>query len=512
MRHPTRHPVLVVLLVTAFLLVTAGCGQSDVSKLPKAQAPSSTPTPVEPSVAIDGIDAEDLDVSDMTGSAPGVNLSFASPIYTVTSSTELTGPTRVELLLDNALPRSVPVFVVSRPESGDPWAFQRGALMSDQRHVEFRTTHLSDFAVVVMDLEGALQSFRDDILARLDSSVNRNVKKPECEETEEARKDGYSVVATKGRKTAYWCLGMDGDKRVLKVVNRRVVPIQLAHADAPEVAPAVQPAKAWAPWAGSVADEATFLTPGKTVTYDVDLEPTQRALVTATSDSTAQSLLALQATTAALASRQNGFGGKRVKSVDIVARLVARPSCAKALGQGSDKLLAGCFSRQKVNAIFGSTGLLLSQLTTAPVTKAFLRQQFKAVALDAQKSVKQNILVRRAKPDFSKFVGMFTGEARSMVVNAEGLVFESVNNVDKKGTITRVADVTYQLSEPRVENGVARAQAVVTKVKIYDRKAFKDRIPRVGDTAVFRIEKGQVRSPFVKRLYCGNGAKKNACS
>ena len=120
MRHPTRHPVLVALLVTAFLLVTVGCGQSDVSKLPKAQAPSSSPTPVDPSVVVDGIDAEDLEVSDMTGSSPGVNLSFASPIYTVTSSTELTSPTRVEILLDNALPRSVPVFVVSRPESGDP--------------------------------------------------------------------------------------------------------------------------------------------------------------------------------------------------------------------------------------------------------------------------------------------------------------------------------------------------------------------------------------------------------
>ena len=112
----------------------------------------------------------------MTGSAPGVNLSFASPIYTVTSSTELTGATRVQLLLDNALPRSVPVFVVSRPESGDPWTYQRGSLMSDQRHVEFTTTHLSDFAVVVMDLEGALQSFRDDIKAqaRLRASTRRS--------------------------------------------------------------------------------------------------------------------------------------------------------------------------------------------------------------------------------------------------------------------------------------------------------------------------------------------------
>ena len=511
MRHPTRHPVLIALLVVVFALVTAGCGESDVSKLPKAEPPTTSPTPVDPQVVIDGVDSQDLQVSSMTGSAPGVNLSFASPIYTVMSSTELTGATRVQLLLDNALPRSVPVFVVSRPESGDPWTYQRGSLMSDQRHVEFTTTHLSDFAVVVMDLEGALQSFRDDIKSRLDFRIDKKIKKPECDEAVEARKDGYAVTATKGRKTAYWCFGMDGDTRVLKVVNRRVLPIQVAHADAPEVPPGVQPSKAWLPWAGVSADQATFLTPGKTVTYDVDLEPTKRALITAASDSTAQSMQALYATTAALVARQNGFGGKRFKTVDTVAALVARPQCAKALGQGSDKMLAACFSRKKVMATFGSTGLLLSQLTTAPTTKAYLRQQFKAVALYVQKNVGQNILVRRAKPDFSKFTGAFNGEARSMVVNAQGVVFESVNNLAKDGTLTRVADLTYQLSEPRVEDGVARAQAVITRAKIYDRKAFRDRIPRAGDTGTFRIEKGQVRSPFVKRVYCGQGAKKNAC-
>ena len=281
----------------------------------------------------------------------------------------------------------------------------------------------------------------------------------------EARKDGYAVTATKGRKTAYWCFGMDGDKRVLKVVNRRVLPIQVAHADAPEVPPGVQPSKAWLPWAGVSADQATFLTPGKTVTYDVDLEPTKRALVTAASDSTAQSMQALYATTAALVARQNGFGGRRFKTVDTVALLVARPQCAKTLGQGSDKMLAGCFSRKKMMTTFGTTGLLLSQLTTAPTTKAFLRQQFKNVALYVQKNVGQNILVRRAKPDFSKFAGAFNGEARSMVVNAQGVVFESVNNIAKDGTLTRVADLTYQLSEPRVEDGVAQAQAVITKVE-----------------------------------------------
>jgi hypothetical protein len=406
----------------------------------------------------------------------------------------------------------VPIFVMSRKTSSDPWTYLPGTLMSDQRHVEFTTTHLSDFAVMVMDLEGALQSFQQDLKSRLGFSINRKVEKPECDEPEEARKDGYSVISTKGRKTVFWCFGFENDRRVLRVVNRRVLPIQVAHADAPEVPPAVETPKTWLPWAGVLGDEATFLPPGRTVTYDADLEPTKRVMISAATDSTAQSLRALHAMTAALALRMNGFGAGKIKTVDTVASLVARPQCSKALGLGADKMLEGCFSRRKMMATFGSRGMLLGRLTTDPTTKLFLRQQFKAIALDVQQNGDQNILVRRAKPDFTKFVGSFTGEARSMVVNSEGLVFESANNINEKdGAIERVADVTYQLSEPRTENGVSRAQAVVTKVKIYDRKAFRDGVPKVGDQGVFRLEKGQVRSPFVKRLYCGNAAKKNAC-
>ena len=125
----------------------------------------------------------------------------------------------------------------------------------------------------------------------------------------------------------------------------------------------------------------------------------------------------------------------------------------------------------------------------------------------------ENILVRRAKPNFTAFIGSFTGTSRVLVVNGDGLVFESVSTTDSKGKTKPLSDVTYQLSEPRDEKGVARAEAVITKVKVYDRKTFKGhRIPHVGDKAIFRLEKGVVRSPYIGRLYCdGKAAKKGTC-
>ncbi len=402
------------------------------------------------------------------------------------------------------------MFVVTRSAASNPWTYLPARLMVDQKHVEFTTSHLSQFAVLLMDVDGALQTFRDDVRARLGAGVDPKVKKPECDQTPEAKKDGYSVGFSRGKTTLFWCFGLDGDKRVLKVVNRRVLPIQVSHGDVPEIDPKAAP-KAWAPWANVLGLDATFLAPGRTATYDVDLEPLQRVLIGAAVDSKAQSLRAFQATVGALVAARNGFGGTGSTILDTMSALAARPQCAKVIGQGSDKMLAGCFSRRKMTLTFGNQGVLVSRLTTASSTASFLRKQFAAIAADVQKNGVQNIVVRRAKPNFAALVGSFKAEGRSMSINADGLVFESVNNVTDEGT-ERVADLTYQLSEPETVDGVTRAQAVITKTKIYDRKAFRDRVPKVGDQATVRVEKGVIRSPYVKRDYCGKGAKKNACS
>lgn len=69
MRHPSRHRVLVALLVAVFALVT-GCGGGGGNPLPKAQPPSSSPTPTDPGVAVAGLEPEDLDVTGDTGISP----------------------------------------------------------------------------------------------------------------------------------------------------------------------------------------------------------------------------------------------------------------------------------------------------------------------------------------------------------------------------------------------------------------------------------------------------------
>ena len=179
MRHPSPHRVLVALLVAVFALV-AGCGGGGGGNpLPKAQPPSAAPTPTDPGVAVAGVEPEDLDVTDDTGISPGANLSFVSPVYSVTTAKQLTAPTKMQLTLDNAIPRTSVVYVVTRSAASNPWTYLPARLMVDQKHVEFSTSHLSQFAVLLMDVDGALQTFRDEVRSRLGGGRRRReVKKP----------------------------------------------------------------------------------------------------------------------------------------------------------------------------------------------------------------------------------------------------------------------------------------------------------------------------------------------
>ncbi len=55
------------------------------------------------------------------------------------------------------------------------------------------------------------------------SRIDRKLGKPVCAGEDAARKGGYTVAASK-TKTLFWCFGLENDKRVVKVTNRRLTP------------------------------------------------------------------------------------------------------------------------------------------------------------------------------------------------------------------------------------------------------------------------------------------------
>jgi hypothetical protein len=80
-----------------------------------------------------------------------------------------------------------------------------------------RTSHFSNWFV------DFLVGVREQALRALDTlySPLATGLKPECAKEEEARSGGVSVNAEDGHQRVLWCLGMEDNRRVLKVVNTR---------------------------------------------------------------------------------------------------------------------------------------------------------------------------------------------------------------------------------------------------------------------------------------------------
>ena len=69
--------------------------------------------------------------------------------------------------------------------------------------------------------------FKKAFLDGLDSGATMDVSKPSCTGEDQARMGGYSVTSST-TDAVYWCFGMSGSNRVLKVVNDRRYPMEVA--------------------------------------------------------------------------------------------------------------------------------------------------------------------------------------------------------------------------------------------------------------------------------------------
>jgi hypothetical protein len=507
MRHPAlRRFVLARASVAVLVVLTlTACGGNNNAPLPSAPAPSVSTAPVDPAVKVSGLPTgTQATVTDTSvGVENGDNLDFVSPVYTLAPAGPVGHAVTVQIQLDNALPTTTPLVIASRASANGPWAYAPGRLTPDQRHVEFRATSLNQVGVLSINLDGALASFQTDIQKGFVSGLDPKAKKPTCAAMPAARKDGYTAASSKA-KTLFWCFGLENNKRVLKITNRMLVPLQVAHPKVAVIGSLPKVGAAYAPYSGVFGSSNTFMTPGSTVTYDADLQPVTSLTLTAASNAAAQSLRVLQPTVRALVTRLARFGVGAANVQTTVKALLAMPQCAKALSKGATAVVAGCLTPTKLTKLFGSRAVLLTPLVTAPAFPVFMRAQVKAMAAKSLAQEHQRIVVRRAAPDFSAFVGTWNGHARAVIINAQGLVLESFSS----SCCGPVVDLTYQLTLPETVAGKSTAAARITKVKVTNRKLLKGRVPRVGDAGTITVRRGVVLSPFLQTKYCDAKTRK----
>ncbi|MEO7421115.1 MAG: hypothetical protein ABIU87_01825, partial [Ornithinibacter sp.] len=295
MGQPSPRRVVPLRALLAIFVVVAAAACGGAPKTAPAPAPSIAATPTDPEVSASGLpDGLDLEVTDSsTGSEDGDSLDFVSPVFTVIPVGPLDNAATITLRLDNAVPEDTPLVVATRMSANGPWSYQRGQLASDQRHVEFSTTSLSQVGVLAIDVPGALAGFRDNLRSSLYPAAKTVPEKPTCEESELAQAAGYTLSATRN-KTLRWCLGLLDGSPIVKITNRRATPVVIDHSDFDVI---TEPRKVatYALWAPVIADTATLLAPGSTATYSTDVAAESMVQLLAASTNETQGLRVLQA-------------------------------------------------------------------------------------------------------------------------------------------------------------------------------------------------------------------------
>ncbi len=554
-RH--RRALLPAIAALPLLALLAGCGGGAAPRAGATAPTTSTSPAADADPAVEVVGLPDGTTAEVTGSGPGVlpreYISFVSPVYSVTPTDVLPAPVVVRVRLDNAVPRSTPVFVATRPtasqgsgddgfspgsdpdptpasasvspssaptsvsdasagaQPGESWTWSQGRLTSDQRHVEFTTTRLGDIGAVTVDRAPVLEQLRTDVEAALKPGLDRSATAPTCTGESDATQDGYTFEQGAGG-TLGSCFGLEGRTRVLRVTNLRDVPVEVTHAGLPVVpgSTTATPA-AWLAWVSALdgaKDGPTVLAPGSSAAYAVDLEPSADATLSTTSSARAVDLRVLRATVGALTTRLELFGTGAADGDAVLAALVAKPPCASALGRGADGLVQGCLSPARLARALGTRSLLVDQLLAAKPARAFLRQEVETVTAQVADTEQQDVAVRRGAPDFSTLAGRFTATGRMLTIGAGGVATETVTDGPQKPVI----ELTYELADPTVTSGTTTASATLTKVRLYDKALFAGRVPQVGDTGTLTVVRGVVTPPFLSTSYCdADAGKRSAC-
>lgn len=558
-RH--RRALLPAIAAVPLLALVAGCGGGAG---PRAQATSPTtstsPAAVaDPAVEVVGLpDGTTAEVTDsQPGDLPREYISFISPVFSVTPTDVLPAPVVVRVRLDNAVPRSTPVFVATRPsesqgstddgfspgsdpdptpaspssspsssptssqtsssdasagaQPGEAWAWTQGRLTSDLRHVEFTTTRLGDIGAVTVDQAPVLAQLRTDVGAALKPGLDRSATAPTCTGESDALQDGYTFEQGAGG-TLGSCFGLEGRTRVLRVTNLRDVPVEVTHAGLPVVpgSTTATPA-AWLAWVSALdgaKDGPTVLAPGSSAAYAIDLKPSSDATLSTTSGARAVTLRVLRATVGAVTKRLELFGTGAADGDAVLAALVAKPPCAAALERRADGLVQACLSPTRLARALGTRSLLVDDLLATKTVRASLRQQVETVTAQVADTEQQDVAVRRGAADFSTLAGRFTANGRMLTIGARGVVTERVTN----GPQQPVIELTYELTDPTLTSGMTTASAKLTKVTLYDKALFAGRVPQVGDTGTLAVVRGVVTPPFLSTSYCdAEAGKRSAC-
>jgi hypothetical protein len=370
-------------------------------------------------VVVSGEAPADLHAVVAAGVGPSFELADpASRAFSLRPSGPLPAPVIIRLPLDREVAADGRTLVYTSEARHGPWSPLPTTITHDGGHAEVRVTHLSYFQALTTDIDGVLAELQE-FFNGLTSGIVAEARPPTCGGTTAARDNGYLVTAA-GKDAIYWCLGLQGGKPILKVVNNRRYPLLASH-------PRLSVARGGS--GGTLAQHiARLLSFGGVVIYprdEVDFGADLAAGATGNMEvnvgQQAQLLSSLDVGVKALLTILTKFGAAEDPNtaLKVLDTLLTADTCRTSRNSG--EMLANCLNAKQLIAGFGPVlGLILAPIITVSGVVDYFHGAINGF-LDqfSNRSWAKVVVRRQAMVPFTQFVGTWTVHGAQLLIKAD---------------------------------------------------------------------------------------------
>jgi hypothetical protein len=334
------------------------------------------------------------------------------------------------------------LFATSETGKEGTWKLVRAtAISEDGRYAYVTTDHFSFWQSLWWDVNDAIDSALSELRKGLDAltgDVTAEAKQPKCDGEPEVRDRGYSTRSW--GDSLYWCLGLDDNEPVLKIVNKRRYPLLINHPGLSQTYNSMTLFDSrWLARALAGHDKSTLF-PFDGEEFHLNLRDGQGIGVSAELDGQAQSLYQLEfgVTTLLNILTRFGAGGGIVSNgritlsefdrvAEVMDEFMGIKACANVvLGEfdagAIGSFLSSCFSPDKLMQVFGWKGFLLAPVMLAGSVVNFFRSECNSLGDLLNGRDEYAIVVKHSDPGpLAPYVGRWHGyNGELLVIKADG--------------------------------------------------------------------------------------------
>ncbi|MFI5591808.1 hypothetical protein ACIA5G_42640 [Amycolatopsis sp. NPDC051758] len=314
----------------------------------------------------------------------------------LTPDGDLPAPVTLRFALNRQVEGADVIVAVNRTGVAEGWELVAPTKVEDG-FAYVTTDHLSWWDPLVRSFTNLVDAAKAELKKSFDTLTGdafAEAEKPKCAGERDARTQGYSI-GSKGSDPLYWCLGLEGGKPIVRIVDKRRYPVFVNHAG---LTVAERPKERFLlEWVAqqSFSDQRTVLMPFDQAALSFPLGKGRSISFTTEYDGFAESLYQLEFGLTSLINILTRFGagggtisngalkiGEYDRVVEKVAKALGVKECATAVDQRTPDvgaILKGCFSPAALADIFGWQGVLLGAVMVAGPAAEFFRSQFETL-------------------------------------------------------------------------------------------------------------------------------------